>query len=175
MGEKGFPRASDWRYCPLCGGSLGYRDIAGVLRMVCSVAPCEFVHWDNPVPVVAALVERDTGVILARNGAWAPGVFSMISGFLEPMEAPADAVVREVGEELGLTVADCVLLGNYSLPSTNQVLLAYWARVNGALHLSDEIVETVEISRAQLATWSFQGLTVTAAVVKAALQLWERS
>jgi hypothetical protein len=43
-------------------------------RLACG-AGCGFVHWDNPAPVVAALVEYHGRVVLARNQGWAAGAF----------------------------------------------------------------------------------------------------
>jgi len=46
----------DYRYCPLCRAELTSAVRGGETRLVCP--QCAFVHWRNPVPVVAAVVER---------------------------------------------------------------------------------------------------------------------
>jgi len=59
---------------------------AGASRMACPDAACGYVHWDNPIPVVAAIVEHEGRVILARNRAcrrrctaWSPAFSSAAS------------------------------------------------------------------------------------------------
>jgi 8-oxo-dGTP diphosphatase len=59
-----------------------------------------------------ALVVRDGAVLLTRNAAPPQaGAWSLPGGGVEHGEAPADAVVREVGEETGLTARVGDLLG----------------------------------------------------------------
>ncbi len=58
------------------------------------------MHWDNPVPVVAAIVEHEGAVILARDRDWPEKMFRLVTGFLENDETPEQGVAREVKEEL---------------------------------------------------------------------------
>src|SRR5699024_4717948 len=88
------------RYCPACATPLVQRTIETYNRLCCPA--CDFVFWDNPTPVVAALVEYDGRLLVARNAAWPAGKFGLITGFLEPREDPAEGVLREVDEELSL-------------------------------------------------------------------------
>lgn len=89
-------------FCPQCGQKLKREVLGGFERGVCTTGECGYIHWDNPTPVVAAVVEYNNGIILARNVLWQPGSFALITGFLEKNEDPAEAVVREVKEELDL-------------------------------------------------------------------------
>jgi hypothetical protein len=63
-------------FCPLCGAGLEMRAVGGLPRLHCH-ADCGFVHWDNPAPVLAALVEYREHIVLARNHAWAAGAFGL--------------------------------------------------------------------------------------------------
>lgn len=60
----------------------------------------------TPVPVVCALIERDGRVLLARrpDHKHLGGKWEFPGGKVEPGEAPAAALVREIREELGCTV-----------------------------------------------------------------------
>ncbi|SCE99486.1 8-oxo-dGTP diphosphatase [Micromonospora coriariae] len=69
------------------------------------------------LPSVSAVVRNDAGELLlgqrADDGRW-----SVISGFVEPGEQPATALVREVREETGLDVVPVRLSSAVSHPHT---------------------------------------------------------
>lgn len=69
------------------------------------------------LPSVSAVVRNDAGELLlgqrADDGRW-----SVISGFVEPGEQPASALVREVQEETGLDVAPVRMSSAVSHPHT---------------------------------------------------------
>ena len=94
-------------------------------RLLCPAEECEFVLWDNPVPVVAAIVEYEGKVILANNAAWPDDKFALITGFLEQGESPEEGVLREVHEELGLIAEIEQLIGVYPFIKKNQLIMAY--------------------------------------------------
>ena len=67
-------------YCPMCSSALIDADIEGVMRKRCSVPSCRFVHYDNPTPVVAAIVQRGHHVVLIQNKGWPTEWFGLVSG-----------------------------------------------------------------------------------------------
>jgi len=147
--------SSDFRFCPQCGGPLAAHEAGGVERAACANPACGFVHWDNPVPVVAALVEIDERILLARNVAWPEKVFGLITGYLERDESPEQAVVREVGEELGLTASGVELIGLYPFAAKNQLIIAYHVRAAGDVLLNEELAEYRLIEPEKLKAWDF--------------------
>ena len=90
-------------------------------KMVCSSESCTYVHWDNPAPVVAAVIQRGDSAVLVRNHGWPAKMFGLVTGFLERGEDPADAVVREVKEELGVHGEVVRLIGAYGFAQMDQV------------------------------------------------------
>jgi NADH pyrophosphatase NudC (nudix superfamily) len=151
---------SDWRFCPRCAATLVAGDEGGRRRQVCE-AGCGFVHWDNPVPVLAALVEYQGCILLARNRAWAPGAFGLITGFLERDEDPAAGVAREVREELGLSSGAATLIGVYPFARRHEVVIAYHLPAHGEIRLNEELAEFRLIDREKLKPWDFgTGLAV---------------
>jgi len=152
-------------YCPECGNNTVAKFVDGSTRFVCSDSCCHFVHWNNPVPVVAALVIHNNNYLIARNAEWPKGVFSLIAGYLEAGEKPEDAVNREVSEELGLegTVTRC--LGHYSFFEKNQLIIAFEVVAEGCLATNHELAETLYLSRSELLNYNFGALKMTEQII----------
>ncbi len=152
------------RYCPACGLPLEAYPLAGRERQACPDLACGWVHWDNPLPVVAALIQcrdRDGAVLLARNHAWEPGKFGLVTGFLERDETPEAAVAREVLEETGLISEAVALIGVYPFPRKNEIILAYHVEVRGDIQLNEELAEVRLIAPEHLQAWDYgTGLAV---------------
>ncbi len=143
------------KYCPLCGKDLLSREIDGTVRPCCSSDECSYVFWDNPTPVVAAIVELDGSVVLVRNRLWPEGMFGLVTGFLERGETPDSAVIREVREELGLGGVIAGFVGHYSFFEMNQLILAFHVRATGSVALGEELSEVRYVSPDRLRPWPF--------------------
>lgn len=154
------------KYCPECASVLEVRRIDGVERKACTVPECSFVHWGNPVPVVAALIEFQGKIVLARNSQWPVGMFSLVTGYLERNETPEEAVTREVKEELGLDSKVKDFIGCYSLNEKNQIILAHWMIASGELKTGNEIAEVKFLTREELKLWQFGRLALTSVIVR---------
>jgi NAD+ diphosphatase len=135
-----------FRFCPQCAGALApieaLEDGGAKTRLRC--ASCGFTHWNNPTPVLAAVVEcadREGRLLLARNAAWSANMFALITGFMEAGESPQEGIAREVGEETALQVDASSLIGVYDFQRMNQVIIAYHVRAHGDIRLSPELLE----------------------------------
>ena len=100
---------ADAKFCLSCGTALASiaAEEDGGTKMRLRCAACGWTHWNNPTPVLAAvieLVDRDGQVLLARNAAWPGKFFGLITGFMEAGETPEDGIRREVAEETSLSV-----------------------------------------------------------------------
>ena len=129
-------------YCPVCAVPLIERVDAGEggkLRLACPDG--HWTHWDNPLPVLAALVELDGQILLARNAAWPEKVFALITGFMERGETPEQGIARELKEETGLDAIETKLIGVYEFIRKNEVIIAYHVKASGCIALSHELVE----------------------------------
>lgn len=143
-----------YKFCPQCAAPLGSGDHGGVARVACATPGCGFVHWDNPVPVVAAIVEHEGDIILARNAAWPPKFFALITGFLEKDDpSPELAVRREVKEELNLDALDATFIGHYEFRRMNQLIIAFHVRASGTIALNEELVEYKRMALADIVPW----------------------
>lgn len=141
------------RFCPRCGGPLIDKVIDQYPRQMCADPNCDHVFWGNPTPVVAAVVEHEGDVILARNANWPVGMLGLITGFLEAQEDPAVGVVREVREELGLAGRVQGLIGAYPFRRMNQVILAYHVSAEGEIRLNEELAEYKRMQPATMRYW----------------------
>lgn len=144
------------KFCPYCGAPLAAKTIEDRERLVCSQDGCPYVFWENPTPVVAALVEHNGEIVMARNKAWPEGMFGLITGFLEKGETPEQAVVREVKEELGLDAAGLDFIGVYAFELQNQLIVAYHVVcAPGNIVLGDELAELKIRPPEQVKPWGF--------------------
>lgn len=143
------------KFCPDCASPLQLRTVDGATRPACPAPGCGFVFWDNPVPVVAAAVELDGHIVLARNRRWPPGVRSVITGYLEKDETPEQAVRREVREELGLNTDTLRFVGHYALRVKNQLILVYAVQARGDIVLGEELADYVLVPRDELGAGRF--------------------
>jgi NAD+ diphosphatase len=140
-------------FCPKCAAPLVDRVVDAEARRACS-ADCGFVHYDNPTPVVAAIVEHEGAVVLAHNRAWPQRSFyGLITGFLERAESPAQCAAREVKEELNLDSGEPTLVGVYSFERMNQVIIAYHVVATGEIKLNDELDDYKHVPPQRCVVW----------------------
>ena len=142
-----------YEFCPRCGSRLSAAELDGVERGRCDSDGCGFVHWDNPVPVAAVLLEHEGGVVLVRAPGWPESWFGLVTGFVERHESPAETALRELREELGLDGEIVSLIGSYAFRPMNQVIIAYHVRAAGEIRASDEIAAWKRIPIEKLRPW----------------------
>ncbi len=142
------------QFCPQCGQPLQTAAIGGRLRPSCNRAGCGYVHWDNPIPVVAAIVELEGMIILARSRGWPEHQYGLITGFLERDETPQEAVQREVREELALETVAVDFISNYGFFEMNQLIVAYHLLARGEITLSEELAAIKRIPVKRLKPWA---------------------
>ena len=132
-----------FRFCPSCATELALisqlEDGGEKARLRCPA--CNFTHWNNPVPVLAAVIEYEGQVLLARNAAWPGRMFALITGFMEAGETPEAGIAREIAEETNLSTQALSLIGVYDFQRMNQLIIAYHAVASGEIQLSPELAE----------------------------------
>ncbi len=141
----------DYKYCPRCASPLIEKNLGGKLRSHCIA--CQFTHWNNPLPVVAAIVQVGEEILLARNAAWPPKTFALITGFLEAGETAQEGIAREVKEETNLDVVQTNLVGVYEFHRKNELIIAFHVLAEGSVQLSEELVEYKMLAPHKLRPW----------------------
>lgn len=134
---------STFKFCPQCATPLALvmqlEDGGEKARLRCPA--CGYTHWNNPTPVLAAVIEYNGQILLARNAAWSGRMFALITGFMEADETPSGGIAREIKEETNLRTTSLDLIGVYDFQRMNQIIIAYHAVCTGDVALSPELVE----------------------------------
>ena len=132
-----------FKFCPQCATPLelisSLEDGGEKERLRC--VACGYTHWNNPVPVLAAVIEYKGQILLARNAAWPGKMYALITGFMEAGETPQGGIEREIAEETSLTTHSLDLIGVYDFQRMNQIIIAYHAVCSGEVKLSPELVD----------------------------------
>src|SRR5687767_4831440 len=140
-------------FCPQCATALSEREDGGRKRLACLKPHCGYIFYGNPIPVVAALVEHEGNIILIRNKGWPEKFFGLVSGFLEADEEPADGVLRELKEELGLDGTVESLIGVYTFTMRNEIIMAYHVKARGQIVVGDELGGYKAVRPDKLRAW----------------------
>lgn len=119
------------------------RDVEGRVRDVC--APCNYIHYRNPVPAVGVVVHINGDIVLVRR-KFAPcvGHWSLPAGYMELDETTEAAAVRECAEETGLDIRIERLLGVYSFgrgADSGLVIMYAGTPIGGHLQAGDDAAE----------------------------------
>jgi NADH pyrophosphatase NudC (nudix superfamily) len=144
-----------YRFCPQCATPLAWiaqqEDGGSRERLRCPA--CHWTHWNNPTPVLAAVVQYQDQILLARNAAWKGRMFALITGFMEAGETPQEGIAREIAEETNLRATGLELIGVYDFQRMNQVIIAYHAVCEGEVRLSPELAEYRLFPYEQVRCW----------------------
>ena len=144
-----------FRFCPSCATPLQLlaqlEDGGEKQRLRCPA--CGWTHWNNPTPVLAAVIEYRGQILLARNAAWPGRMFALITGFMEAGETPQEGIAREIKEETNLDASALNLIGVYDFQRMNQVIIAYHAVADGEVSLSPELAEYKLYNHADVKCW----------------------
>jgi NAD+ diphosphatase len=136
-------------YCPRCGSRTEVR--AGGHMRSCPNDGSQ--HFPRVDPAVIMLVrDDDDRCLLARGPQWPEGRFSVLAGFVEPGESLEHAVIREVAEEVGVTVSAPRYMGSQPWPFPRSLMLGFFTRALSTEITcdADEIAEARWYSRAEL-------------------------
>jgi NADH pyrophosphatase NudC (nudix superfamily) len=132
-----------FKFCPQCATPLApisqMEDGGDKVRLRCTA--CDYTHWNNPTPVLAAVIEYNGQILLAQNAAWSGKMFALITGFMEAGETPQGGISREIKEETNLETSALDLIGVYDFQRMNQIIIAYHAVCHGEVKLSPELVD----------------------------------
>lgn len=101
------PRAH-FRHCPRCG----HAQVAPTLGTLFTCEVCQFRYYFNPTVAVVVFIRRPDGRALFVRRAKDPGkgMLAPPGGFIDIGETAEVAAVREIREEVGLSLEDLQFL-----------------------------------------------------------------
>lgn len=157
----------EYSFCPHCTLALP-RNEENLLSCNKQVGGCGWIHYDNPSPVVAAVVPfpnryilqqprvmqnyslqyedyTETGILLVQRGVEPfKGQWCLPCGYVNKYECPNVTAIRETVEETGVIVALEKLIDvRNPIPGTlNNVVISYLARpVDGYVRSGDDALD----------------------------------
>ncbi len=147
-------------FCGRCGAAADYHESDRARQ--CS--NCGLLSFPRVSPAVITLIHRGDEFLLARNGRFPQGRYSIIAGFVEAGEALEEAVAREIHEEVGLEVTDITYHSSQPWPFPHSLMIGFTAawqsgdiKVDGeeivdagwfsADHLPESLPDGISISR----------------------------
>lgn len=129
-----------YHYCPQCGTKLVDRQ-AGDDGLVPWCDVCKRYWFDSFAScIIILLCNEENEVVLCKQKHLSATYETITSGFIVPGETAEHAALREVKEELGLTVEKLLYEGTYWFGTGDMLMHGYIGFVKKApLHLSREI------------------------------------
>lgn len=104
---------------------------------------CGLVNYPRLSPAVIVLIVRGDELLLARAPHFPAGMYGLIAGFVEPGESLEDAIVREVQEEVGISIKQIRYFGSQPWPFPNSLMLGFTAEYDsGKIAIDPEELET---------------------------------
>ena len=114
------------RFCGVCGTETTRRQSERAREC----PACKTVTYPKVTPVIMALVKRGRKILLARSPHFAPGMVSVLAGFVEPGETLEQCVRREVFEEVGLEVTNIRYIASQPWPFPHSLMVGFFADSN---------------------------------------------
>jgi NADH pyrophosphatase NudC (nudix superfamily) len=148
-------KAPQYTFCPVCARPLITKTDGGLDRKACPDESCGFIFYNNPAPVLAAVVEYEGDLLLVQNKGWPGNWFGLLTGFLEENEKPESGIIREVKEEVGLDAEVQSLIGVYGFSMLNQLIVAYHVKASGTIVIGDELEAVKRISPEKVIAWPY--------------------
>lgn len=142
---------NDTQFCSRCG-NLATSAPSGERAMVCSV--CRLRQYPRVQPCVITAITRDnpiTGemqILMAHHHRYGqtslPLQYGLIAGFVEVGESLEHAVVREVSEEVGISLTDIRYVSSQPWPFPSNLMLGFRASYQSG----DIVLQEDELSHA---------------------------
>jgi NAD+ diphosphatase len=127
--------------CPSCGGPTVV--INGGYARHC--VECSRDHFPRTDPaVIVAVVDDHDRLLLGGQPTWGNRV-SVLAGFVETGESLEQAIHREIGEEVDISLAELRYFGSQPWPFPRSLMVAFFGRATG----TNINIDALEIAHAE--------------------------
>jgi NAD+ diphosphatase len=127
--------------CPRCGGPTLVTN--GGFARHCRA--CGQDHFPRTDPaVIVAVIDADDRLLLGGQPTWGNRV-SVLAGFVASGESLEQAIHREIGEEVDISLSDLRYFGSQPWPFPRSLMVAFFARAMG----TNINIDTREIAHAE--------------------------
>ncbi len=118
-----------FQYCPHCGKKVVKKEI-GDEGIIPFCETCDVPLWDMfTTSVIAAVVNEQEEIVLLRQNYVSETKYVCVAGIMKMGESAEDTVVREIAEEIGLTVKIVEYIRSYPYDKKEMLMLSYKAAV----------------------------------------------
>lgn len=125
-------------YCGRCGDEMQFLDENGAL----TCKACGHICFPRISPACIVLVRKEDKILLARSPHFAQGIYSLLAGFVEAGESAEACAIREVKEEVGITIKNLRYFGTQSWSFPHSLMIGFFAEYeSGELCLQEEEIE----------------------------------
>jgi NAD+ diphosphatase len=130
------------QYCGHCGHATEYKPHKLLtFERICPI--CHLVFYPRISPSVIVLIHKQDHILMARSPHFTPGAYGLIAGFVEAGESVEEAVIREVQEEVSISIKNLRYFGSQSWPFPDSLMLAFTAEyAGGELVIDHSEIET---------------------------------
>ena len=131
-------------YCPYCGNKLEKKEIGdeGLLPYCSS---CKVPLWDMfTTSIIAAVVNENNEIALLRQNYVSATKHVLVAGIMKLGESAEETVVREIKEEIGLTVKSLEYIRSFPYEKKEMLMLGYKAVVEKNNFALSKEVDSVE-------------------------------
>ncbi len=111
------------RFCGRCATPL----VRLVHERAMRCPQCELTVFPRVSPAVIVLVRRGPQALLARAARFPTAMYSTLAGFVEPGETLEQTVMREIQEEVGITVKNLRYFGSQPWPFPHSLMVGFMA------------------------------------------------
>lgn len=129
-----------YKFCPTCKTEL-VRQLTD-RRKLLTCPNCHFIFWNNPKPVVSAILNTPKGILMLQRASQPlKDYWCLPGGFIDFEETPQEAILREVQEEAGVISQVKNLIGVYRIDNDSRgvhIDIIYECEVPDQVTLSNE-------------------------------------
>lgn len=119
-----------YHYCPTCGAKTENRTAGDDGQVPYCVSCQKFLFDTFPTCTITLVVNPQNKVALLTQNYMSTDFKTLVSGYMKPGESAEESAVREVQEELGLSVDSIALKKTLWFERGGMLMVAFMARVS---------------------------------------------